>query len=141
MMKILDIGMNHTTAPVELRERLSFSGDSLDSAIKEIMDIRDVREALILSTCNRIEVIFTTDKEQDARDSVIGFLSRHSGIEREKLLSSLYIKSGSDAVRHIFRVSASLDSMIVGEPQILGQVKEAYRSAGQRPAYPSLPCQ
>jgi len=57
MMKILDIGMNHTTAPVELRERLSFSGDSLDSAIKEIMDIRDVREALILSTCNRIEVI------------------------------------------------------------------------------------
>jgi len=129
MMKILDIGMNHTTAPVELRERLSFSGDSLDSAIKGIMDIRDVREALILSTCNRVEVIFTTDNERDARDSVIDFLSRHSGIEREKLLASMYVKTGSDAVRHIFRVSASLDSMVVGEPQILGQVKEAYRSA------------
>ena len=129
MIKIVDIGMNHDTAPVELRELLSFSGDSLDGVIKAVMDIRDIKESLVISTCNRVEIIFTTDNEKDAQESVMDFLSQHSGVERDNLLSAMYIKTGSEAIRHIFRVSSSLDSMIVGEPQILGQVKEAYRHA------------
>jgi len=129
MIKIVDIGMNHDTAPVELRELLSFSGDSLDGVIKAVMDIRDIKESLVISTCNRVEIIFTTDNEKDAQESVMDFLSQKSGVEKDNLLTALYIKTGSEAIRHIFRVSASLDSMIVGEPQILGQVKEAYRHA------------
>ena len=129
MIKIVDIGMNHNTAPVELRELLNFSADNLAVAIEAIMGIRGIKESIVLSTCNRIEIIFTTDNEKDAQESVIDFLSKHSGVQRDKLLSAMYIKTGSEAIRHIFRVSSSLDSMIVGEPQILGQVKDAYRDA------------
>lgn len=129
MIRIVDIGMNHETAPVEVRELLSFGGEDLDKAVHHIQGIKDIKECLVLSTCNRVEILFTAEREKEAKESVIQFISRSSGIARDKLKPVLYIYDDQEAIRHIFRVGASLDSMIVGEPQILGQVKEAYRLA------------
>jgi len=129
MTAIVDIGMNHKTAPVELRELVAFGGHNIDEVINSIRSIKDIKESMVLSTCNRVEILFTTDKEKEAKESVIEFLSHVSGIKKEELGSTLYIYDNEEAIRHIFRVGASLDSMIVGEPQILGQVKEAYRIA------------
>jgi len=121
--------MNHKTAPVELRELVAFGGHNIDEVMNSIRSIKDIKESMVLSTCNRVEILFTTDKEKEAKESVIEFLSHVSGIKKEELGSTLYIYDNEEAIRHIFRVGASLDSMIVGEPQILGQVKEAYRIA------------
>jgi len=129
MTAIVDIGMNHKTAPVELRELVAFGGHNIDEVMNSIRSIKDIKESMVLSTCNRVEILFTTDKEKEAKESVIEFLSHVSGIKKEELGSTLYIYDNEEAMRHIFRVGASLDSMIVGEPQILGQVKEAYRIA------------
>jgi len=129
MTTIVDIGMNHKTAPVELRELVAFGGHNIDEVMNSIRSIKDIKESMVLSTCNRVEILFTTDKEKEAKESVIEFLSHVSGIKKEELGSTLYIYDNEEAIRHIFRVGASLDSMIVGEPQILGQVKEAYRIA------------
>ncbi len=129
MIRIVDIGMNHETAPVEMRELASLGKEDVDRAFHDIRGIKDIKESLVLSTCNRMEVLFTAEKEQDARESVIHFISRFSGIPRDELKPMLYIHHDQEAIRHIFRVASSLDSMIVGEPQILGQVKEAYRIA------------
>jgi len=129
MIKIVDIGMNHETAPVELRELVAFGRHNIDEVMNVIRSIKDIKESIVLSTCNRVEIVFTTDKEKEARESVIEFLSNFSGIKRQELGPTLYIYDNQEAIRHIFRVGASLDSMIVGEPQILGQIKEAYRIA------------
>jgi glutamyl-tRNA reductase len=129
MIRIVDIGMNHETAPVEMRELASLGKEDIDKAIHDIQGIKAIKESIVLSTCNRVEVLFTTEKEKDAKESVIQFISRFSGITRDELMAMLYIYHDQEAIRHIFRVASSLDSMIVGEPQILGQVKEAYRIA------------
>ena len=129
MIKIVNIGMNHETAPVELRELVAFGSQNIDTVMNAISDIKDIKESIVLSTCNRVEILFTTDNEKEVREAVIEFLSHFSGIKREKLVPTLYIYNDQEAIRHIFRVGASLDSLIVGEPQILGQVKEAYRIA------------
>jgi glutamyl-tRNA reductase len=129
MITIVNIGMNHETAPLELRELLAFESHNTDEVMSAIQGIADIKESLILSTCNRVEVLFTTDKKKEAMESVIEFLCRFSGIQREKLAPALYVYENEEAIRHIFRVGASLDSMVIGEPQILGQVKDAYRTA------------
>lgn len=129
MTKIVNIGINHETAPVELRELVAFGSQNIHDVMNTISSIRDIKESIVLSTCNRVEVLFTTDKENEAREAVIEFFSHFSGIKKEELEPILYIYNDQEAIRHIFRVGASLDSMIVGEPQILGQVKEAYRIA------------
>jgi glutamyl-tRNA reductase len=129
MIKIVDIGMNHETAPVELRELVAFGEHNIDEVMDAIRSIKDIKESIVLSTCNRVEILFTTDKEKEAKESVMEFLSNFSGIKRQELGPTLYIYDNQEAMRHIFRVGASLDSMIVGEPQILGQIKEAYRVA------------
>jgi glutamyl-tRNA reductase len=129
MIKIVNIGMNHETAPVELRELVAFGSQNIDTVMNAISDIKDIKESIVLSTCNRVEILFTTDNEKEAKESVIDFLRHFSRIPIEKLVPTLYIYNDQEAIRHIFRVGASLDSLIVGEPQILGQVKEAYRIA------------
>jgi len=129
MIKIVNIGMNHETAPVELRELAAVGKHSIDEVMGVIRTIEDIKESMVLSTCNRVEILFTTDNEKGATESVIDFLCRYSQISREKLLPILYIYNDQEAIRHIFRVGASLDSLIIGEPQIIGQVKEAYRIA------------
>ncbi len=129
MIKIVDIGMNHETAPVELRELVAFGGHNIAEVMNSIRGIKNIKEFMVLSTCNRVEILFTTDMEKKAKESLIEFLSHVSGIKKEELGQTLYIHDNQEAIRHILRVGASLDSMIVGEPQILGQVKDAYKIA------------
>ena len=124
--------MNHQTAPVELRELVAFGRDDADEVVNAIRLVKDIKEFIVLSTCNRVEILFTTERQKEAKESVIEFLCHLSKITRDELEPALYIHENQDAIRHMFRVGASLDSMIVGEPQILGQVKEAYRTAVDR---------
>jgi glutamyl-tRNA reductase len=129
MLTIVNIGMNHETAPVELRELLDLGSSNVADVIAAVSSIKEIKESLVLSTCNRVEILFTTHKKKQAKQSVIEFLQRFSGVESKKLTPALYTYENEEAIRHIFRVGASLDSMVVGEPQILGQVKDAYRAA------------
>ena len=129
MVSIINIGMNHETASVELRERLAAGPDSISKTLASMRELEIIREGLFLSTCNRIEALFTTDNAHEAKKSIISLMSRIGDIPEKELMSSLYIFEDSDAVRHIMRVASSLDSMVVGEPQILGQVKDAYVQA------------
>jgi glutamyl-tRNA reductase len=128
-MRILLIGMNHKTAPVEIRERLQIACGSDGPALAEILDIPDVREALVLSTCNRVEVLARVADGGAAVEQLKGFIFRQGNLDAAELERCLYVHRDREAVRHLFRVAASLDSLIMGEPQILGQVKEAYRRA------------
>jgi glutamyl-tRNA reductase len=125
-MKFQLIGVNHKSAPVEVRERLAIPESRLPDACRQLADQPGVDEAMILCTCNRVEVLaHTVNGPADLR----GFLHNYFQLSPEELEKHLYEYREEDAVRHMFRVAASLDSMVVGEPQILGQVKEAYATA------------
>jgi glutamyl-tRNA reductase len=128
-MKFSITGLNHKTAPVEVREKLAFDERDLAEAFRDLKSDEAVDEALILSTCNRVEVAITTGDDADPRARVIAFLAKSRQVEPRSLAPHLYHHEGSEAVRHLFRVAASLDSMVVGEPQILGQMKTAYALA------------
>lgn len=130
-MNILLIGMNHTTAPLEIRERLSFScGDERSRfPLVRMSEIADINEVLYLGTCNRVEVLVHSSDVEGALDNLKGFILDHGNLPVEEMVRCLYVYTGVDAVRHLFRVASSLDSMVIGEPQILGQLKDAYRQA------------
>jgi glutamyl-tRNA reductase len=128
-MKLFLTGLNHKTAPVEVRERLAFGPESLSGALSELLAQPGVEEGLILSTCNRVEVVVTAEDALDARNLVEQFLAAARGAPLESFRPCLYHYEDREAIRHLFRVAASLDSMIVGEPQILGQLKAAYATA------------
>jgi glutamyl-tRNA reductase len=125
-MNIVVIGLNHKTADIEVREKLAFNGPKLEEGLLKFRDIPGVSEAVILSTCNRVEMYANVSDLRDSITNIKGFLSLFHGINRESLGASLYIYNGNDAVRHVFRVASSLDSMVLGEPQILGQLKDAF---------------
>lgn len=129
MIKILNIGMNHETAPVALRECLAKESANTDVALATIRELACIKEGLFLSTCNRVETLFTTEEAGEAKSAITSLLSRLGGISEETFSSALFIHEDMGAVRHIFRVASSLDSMVVGEPQILGQIKDAYYQA------------
>jgi glutamyl-tRNA reductase len=128
--KILIVGLNHDTAPVEVRERVAFDRAVLAESLRRLHSLPSVKEGVILSTCNRVEVVAASADEEAAFREIRNFLAQqesakgHCGLEEH-----LYEYSGDAAVRHLFRVAASLDSMVVGEPQILGQLKEYYLAA------------
>ncbi len=128
---ILVIGLNHTTAPVEIREKMTFPGNQDGSAVRTIRAVPNVEEAVILSTCNRSEIIAMSGAAEQAVGDLLATVGRIHGLEPESFLDFMYVKKGRDAVRHVFRVASGLDSMVLGEPQILGQVKDAYRVATQ----------
>jgi glutamyl-tRNA reductase len=129
MIKILSIGMNHETAPVDLRECLAKDPGNTNTALSHMRELPCLKESLFISTCNRVEALLTTQDFQEARKSIISMLSMISHLSEERFTPSLYVHEDMDAVRHAFRVASSLDSMVVGEPQILGQMKEAYSKA------------
>ena len=129
MIRIVNIGMSHETAPVELRECLAKDAAHADRALAMMREIPCIKESLFLSTCNRVEALFTTEQAEKAKSSVVSILCALGEIPPERLCSSLFTYEDQDAVRHIFRVASSLDSMVIGEPQILGQIKEAYSNA------------
>ena len=125
-MNLILLGINHKTAPIELRERVAIPRERLAVAGLGLLEVAGVTEAMILSTCNRVEILAAAESlEVD----IAGFLHRHLSIEPALLVPHLYLYRDREAVRHLFRVAASLDSMVVGEPQILGQVKDAYAVA------------
>ncbi len=123
---IVVVGVSHRTSPLALREALAFPKETLPAALDELREQAGVEEAMILSTCNRVE-IYASGLEDPA--PVADFLAAHHGRRQDDLIEYAYRLAGEDAVRHAFRVAASLDSMVVGEAQILGQVKEAYELA------------
>ncbi len=128
-MKLLVAGVSHKTAPVEVRERLAFVESSLPAALRDLTSRQGIVEALLLSTCNRVEIVLAADDTVDPAATVSAFLQESRGITPEALGPSLYQHEGRDAIHHLFRVASSLDSMVVGEPQILGQLKQAYAHA------------
>jgi len=128
-MRLLVTGVSHKTAPVEIRERLAFPDASLADALRSLKSRPGISEALILSTCNRVEIVATGDDEIDLYSLIGDFLAETRQASSATLGPCLYHHEGREAIRHLFRVAASLDSMVVGEPQILGQLKSAYAMA------------
>ena len=125
-MKLTLIGVNHKTAPLDLREQLAVAEHELVDALARLKSIASVEEAFMVSTCNRVElIVHSTDSALNAVETI----SAACGKNAEALAQHLYIHRNEAAVRHLFRVASSLDSMVVGEPQILGQIKEAYAIA------------
>lgn len=125
-MNFFVIGVNHKTAPVEVRERFAISEAQLPEALRQLTEFPGVEEGMIVSTCNRVEIVARTkNSECDLRD----FVQKYYGFDRDQFEKHLFEHKHKDAVRHVFRVASSLDSMVIGEPQILGQVKEAYAVA------------
>jgi glutamyl-tRNA reductase len=129
MLDIILLGINHNTASVEVRECIAFAEDETKTALHSLLGKSFIKEALLFSTCNRVEILLVTDNKTRAVEETKGFIAEFNKIPLEKFEDALYIHEGDEAVRHVFRVASSLDSMVVGEPQILGQVKEAYRTA------------
>jgi glutamyl-tRNA reductase len=127
VMRFQLIGVNHNTAPVEVRERLAIPESRLPEACKKLSEHPGIDEGMILSTCNRVEIL--ANAKNGAGADLRGFLQNYFKIDGGELNKHLYEYNEQEAVRHLFRVAASLDSMVVGEPQILGQVKEAYATA------------
>jgi len=127
--EILIVGVNHRSAPVEVREQLVFNDGLLDGALRTLRALAPIEEGVILSTCNRVEVIAATADGDHAIDALTDFLATGEHVSRERLVEHLSVYRGREAVRHLFRVAASLDSMVIGEPQILGQLKEFYGRA------------
>jgi len=128
-MKIVVVGLNHKTASVEIREKLAFSGPKLEEGIGQLMNMPEVKESALLSTCNRVELFTCVGNVPAAVENIMNFLSAFHGLERNDFEKSLFVHSDSEAVRHVFRVASSLDSMVVGEPQILGQLKDTFELA------------
>jgi glutamyl-tRNA reductase len=126
---IVAIGLNHKTAPVEIRERLAFSKEDTPRVLEAMGQHPWVDEIALFSTCNRVEFLLASQDAPSAVEAVKDFMAEFKDTPRDTFEQSLYVYHGDEAVRHIFRVAASLDSMVVGEPQILGQIKESYLHA------------
>ena len=130
-MNIIVVGLSHKTAPVQVREKVAFAPTQMDKPLHQLVAIPDVTEAIIVSTCNRVEIYACTRDIAGGIARVKRFLADYHSFPLESLEPHLYSHHGEDAIRHVFRVAASLDSMVVGEPQILGQIKTAYGYAAE----------
>ncbi len=129
VMAIFALGINHKTAPVALREKLAFSPEQVPEALQQLSATLRLADAVILSTCNRTELYFSGDAEQS--EQVLHWLAQFHQLNLTELQQHLYLYRDQDAVQHLMRVSAGLDSLVLGEPQIFGQVKQAYNQSRQ----------
>ncbi|MFF0867764.1 glutamyl-tRNA reductase [Nonomuraea sp. NPDC003560] len=128
-MSVLAIGLSHRTAPVALLERVSVTGDALVKLLHDVQQDTSVAEAMVISTCNRVEIYVTVDRFHAAVTSISGLLAVHSGVPADELTPHLYVHYEERAVEHLFSMVCGLDSMAVGEGQILGQVRQALKLA------------
>lgn len=128
-MEIIAVGLNHKTASVELREKLAFSKGRLAQAYSTLQNFSSIQEGLILSTCNRVEIYCVVDDAGEGISSLKEFLSIYHGVSLGHFERNLYIYLGPESIRHLFDVASGLDSMVIGETQILGQLKQAYFNA------------
>ena len=126
-MTLLSLGINHQTAPVEIREKIAFSPEQLPGALDELQGLPAVNESVIVSTCNRTEIY--CDAGDDSRRAISDWLSSFHDMTEKSLTPYLYQHANHEVVRHLFRVASGLDSMVLGEPQILGQLKTSYDQA------------
>jgi len=133
-MNLILAGVNHKTATVDLREKLCTLLPEAEVSYPLLLNHDEIREAIFYNTCNRVEVLCVTEMTSETLALLAAFFARHPEVTPEALASSLYIYQDQEAVRHLFRVAASLDALVVGEPQVLGQVKEAYRQATKNKA-------
>src|SRR5712692_6667689 len=133
-MNLFLVGLNHRTAPIEVRERMNIHESRLGEAVRDLAHREGILEALILSTCNRVEVLTSSPDNVKAEPAIRQFLADHHHCELGAYERYFYRYHQAEVVRHLFRVASSLDSMIVGEPQILGQLKQAYTLACQADA-------
>ncbi len=125
-MNILVVGLSHKTAPVEIREKVAFAPTEMEAPLQQMLALPSVSEAVIVSTCNRVELYATSRNVDAAITELKQFLAAYHQLRLSDLEQHLYSYEGAEAIRHVLRVSASLDSMVIGEPQILGQIKTAY---------------
>jgi glutamyl-tRNA reductase len=132
MTDIILLGINHKTAPVEIRELIAVSKEESAELLDILKESPSVNEVIIFSTCNRIEFLMVANDKRDAVEKAKKDLSEFKKVPLSRFQDAIYVYEGDEAVRHIFRVASSLDSMMVGEPQILGQIKEAYFNATKR---------
>ncbi|WP_441003553.1 glutamyl-tRNA reductase [Pseudocolwellia agarivorans] len=129
-MSIVAVGINHKTAPVSVREKISFNPDALSTALQSMLNTVKCKEAVILSTCNRTELYLVQDEALDiTQERLINWLEQYHNVPASTILPSLYVHQGQQAVNHMMRVACGLDSLVLGEPQILGQMKQAYGQA------------
>ena len=131
MGQIVVVGLNHRSAPVEIREKVAFPQSEIGCALRGLLEREQISEAVIVSTCNRVEVWILASVGYQGTAIVEQYLASFHKIPYGDLNGHLYHYDGEDAIRHLFRVASSLDSMVLGEPQILGQVKDAYGYAGE----------
>lgn len=129
MTDLLAIGISHKTAPVALRERLALSENQAVAMLRDLQDRAEIHEAMAISTCNRTELYFVVSDPVEAETLALGELTRHAGIRPTQLVERLYTHRGEAMVKHLMRVTAGLDSMVIGETEVLGQVKRAYELA------------
>src|SRR6266700_3615329 len=127
-MKLVAVGVSHRSAPVELREAVDFSRGGFEAALAALSVRQVARETVVVSTCNRAEIYAAADSES-AADACAHFIAEYHGLPWESIAPHIFSLRGADAARHLFRVAAGLDSLVVGEPQILGQVKDAFAAA------------
>ena len=126
-MALLSLGINHLTAPVDIREKVAFAPEQMSQALHELQDIPAINESVIVSTCNRTEIY--CDASSDCSEVIAHWLTAHHGINENGLTPYIYQHSEQEVARHLFRVASGLDSMVLGEPQILGQLKDSYEKA------------
>ena len=126
-MALLSLGINHLTAPVDIREKVAFAPEQMSEALHELQDIPAINESVIVSTCNRTEIY--CDASSDCSEVITHWLTAHHGINENGLTPYIYQHSEQEVARHLFRVASGLDSMVLGEPQILGQLKDSYEKA------------
>ncbi|NTW67005.1 MAG: glutamyl-tRNA reductase [Nitrospirae bacterium] len=125
-MGIVVVGLSHKSAPIEVREKLYFPEETLPAALGKLMSYEGIRESLIISTCNRVEIYASVQESAKGVDRIKQFITDYHNIPREALEGSLYVYPDAQGVRHTFRVASSLDSLVLGEAQILGQLKDAF---------------
>ena len=130
-MHIVIVGLSHKTAPVEIREKLAFAPTAMEQPLRQLLELPSIAEGLIVSTCNRVELCAATKEPEAAIVELRRFLAEFHEISAEEINDSLFDYQGEEAIRHLFRVASSLDSMVLGEPQILGQIKTAYGYAAE----------
>src|SRR6266581_373159 len=130
-MNIVVVGLSHKTASVDIREKVAFAPNHMEKPLRELVAIPDITEAVIVSTCNRVELYATTHDVAGGMARMKRFLADYHSLPLETLEPHLYSHHGEAAIRHVFRVASSLDSMVVGEPQILGQIKTSYGYAAE----------
>jgi len=128
-MQLAVVGLNHNTSPVEIREKLAVSEEQYENIYNKILQNERIYELLVVSTCNRVEYYVVTDDFLCNVEAVLSIIAEESGVDHMVLRKYAYIHCGADAIKHIFKVASGLDSLVLGEPQIFGQIKDAFTKA------------